>query len=86
MANQSDFMRGWLSGWAAATGALTQSLNHALQSGGAAQAIRTTPPTRADISANQPVGRRRGRPPKSAVAPWPQSPRRRGRPPKIRTI
>ena len=27
MANQSDFMRGWVSGWAAATGALTQSLD-----------------------------------------------------------
>jgi hypothetical protein len=27
MANRSDFMRGWVSGWAAATGVVTQSLD-----------------------------------------------------------
>ena len=85
MADQNEFMLGWMSGWAAATNALTQSLNQALQGGGSARATRIAPAALVETSGNKPSRRRRGRPPKSAGMPQPQGPRRRGRPPKVRT-
>jgi len=85
MADQNEFMLGWMSGWAAATNALTQSLNQALHGGGAARAMRNAPAALTETSGNKPSGRRRGRPPKAAGMSQAQGPRRRGRPPKVRT-
>jgi hypothetical protein len=83
MADKNEFVLGWMSGWAAATNALTQSLNLPLQRGGSARAAPAA--ALAETSGNKPAGRRRGRPPKSASMPQAQGPRRRGRPPKLRT-
>ena len=81
MADQNEFVLGWMSGWAAATSALTQSLNQALRGGGS---MRRAAAQLAETAGNKPSGRRRGRPPKSAGMAQPQGPRRRGRPPKVK--
>ena len=85
MAEDNEFMRGWMSGWAAATNAITQSLGQALQGGRSGRDLRIVPTARADMAGNKPSGRRRGRPPRSAGAAQPGAPRRRGRPPKTMT-
>jgi hypothetical protein len=82
MADQNEFVQGWMSGWAAATSALAQSLSQALRSGGS---TRGAAAVLAETGGNKPSGRRRGRPPKAAGMAQPQAPRRRGRPPKAKT-
>jgi hypothetical protein len=81
MADQNEFVQGWMSGWAAATSALAQSLSQALRSGSTRDAAAVL----AETAGNKPPGRRRGRPPKAVGMAQPQAPRRRGRPPKAKT-
>jgi AT hook motif len=74
-----EFMRGFVSGWTAASQALVGAFGTI---GAEAGAGRASPSVALTAAADKPkvAGRRRGRPPKSASAIGDQPKRRRGRP------